>query len=68
MLKLVNIFGIDEIELYIKQVPVKPWVRREFLVNFTHLLLGENDNVEELNYGYRPSSALVAMAYGCKAD
>ena len=43
-------------------------MRGQFLVNFTHLLLGENDNVEELNYGYRPSSALVAMAYGCKAD
>ncbi|RVW78764.1 hypothetical protein CK203_050964 [Vitis vinifera] len=67
MLKLVNTFGMDEIELYIKQVPVRPQVRRQLLGNFTHLLLGENDNVEEFEHGCGPSSAPVAMTYECRA-
>nr|CAN72488.1 hypothetical protein VITISV_020886 [Vitis vinifera] len=67
MLKLVNTFGIDEIELYIEQVLVRPQVRRQLLGNFTHLLLGENDNVEEFEYGCGPSSAPVAMTYECRA-
>ena len=37
MLKLVNTFGMDEIELYIKQVSVQPRVRGQLLGNFTHL-------------------------------
>ena len=61
MLKLVNTFGIDEIELYIKQVPIQPRVRGQLLGNFTQLLLGENDNVKEFEYGCGPSSAPVAM-------
>ena len=44
MLKLVNTFGMDEIELYIEQVPVQPRVRGQLLGNFTQLLLGQNDN------------------------
>ena len=35
MLKLVNTFGMDEIELYIEQVPVQPRVRGQLLGNFT---------------------------------
>ncbi|WJZ81594.1 hypothetical protein VitviT2T_001430 [Vitis vinifera] len=68
MLKLVNTFGMDEIELYIEQVPVQPRERGQFLGNFTQLLLGQNDNVEEFEYGCGPSSAPVAMTYECRAD
>ncbi|RVW12194.1 hypothetical protein CK203_084241 [Vitis vinifera] len=68
MLKLVNTFGMDEIELYIEQVPVQPQVRGQLLGNFTQLLLGQNDNVEEFEYGCGPSSAPVAMTYECRAD
>ncbi|RVW94353.1 hypothetical protein CK203_037904 [Vitis vinifera] len=68
MLKLVNTFGMDEIELYIEQVPVQPRVRGQLLGNFTQLLLGQNDNVEEFEYGCGPSSAPIAMTYECRAD
>ncbi|RVW36159.1 hypothetical protein CK203_079632 [Vitis vinifera] len=68
MLKLVNTFGMNEIELYIEQVPVQPRVRGQLLGNFTQLLLGQNDNVEEFEYGCGPSSAPVAMTYECRAD
>ena len=59
---------MDEIELYIEQVPIQPRVRGQLLGNFTHLLLRENDNVEEFEYGCGPSSALVVMNYECKED
>ena len=59
---------MDEIELYIEQVPVQPWVRGQLLGNFTQLLLRQNDNVEEFEYGCRPSSAPIAMTYECRAD
>ena len=68
MLKLVNTFGMDEIELYIEQMSIQPQVRGRLLGNFTHLLLEENDNVEEFEYGFGPSSALVVMTYQCRAD
>ena len=68
MLKLVNTFGMDKIELYIEQVPVQPRVRVQLLGNFTQLLLWKNDNVEEFEYGCGPSSAPVAMTYECRAD
>ena len=68
MLKLVNTFGMDEIELYIEQVLVQARVRGQLLGNLTHLLLGENDNVEEFEYGCGPSSAPVAMTYECRED
>ena len=68
MLKLVNTFGMDEIELYIEQVPIQPRVRGELLGNFTQLLLGQNDNVEEFEYDCGPSSAPIAMTYECRAD
>ena len=68
MLKLVNTFGMDEIELYIEQVSVQPWERGQFLGNLTQLLLGQNDNVEEFEYDCGPSSAPVAMTYECRAN
>nr|CAN62346.1 hypothetical protein VITISV_006921 [Vitis vinifera] len=68
MLKLVNTFGMDEIELYIEQVQVQPRLMGQLLGNFTQLLLGQNDNVEEFEYGSGPSSAPIAMTYECKVD
>ncbi|RVW14224.1 hypothetical protein CK203_096931 [Vitis vinifera] len=59
---------MDEIELYIEQVSVQPQVRGQLLGNFTQLLLGQNDNVEEFEYGCGPSSAPVAMTYECRVD
>ena len=38
------------------------------LGNFIHSLLGKNDNVEEFEYGYGPSSVPIAMTYECRAD
>ena len=43
-------------------------MRGQLLGNFTHLLLGENDNVEEFEYGCGPSSTPVTMTYECRAD
>ena len=40
---------------------VQPRVRGKLLGNFTHLLLGENDDVKEFEYGCGPSSAPIAM-------
>ena len=48
MLRLVNTFGINEIEFYIEQVSIKRRVN-PLLGNFIHSLLGENDNVKELD-------------------
>ena len=64
MLKLFNTFGMDEIELYIEQVLVKPQLN-PFFNNFTHLLIGKNNNVEELDYNCGLNSALIALTYGC---
>ncbi|RVW77125.1 Serine/threonine-protein phosphatase 7 long form-like [Vitis vinifera] len=57
-----------EIELYIEKVPVQPWMRGQLLGNFTQLLLGQNDIVEEFEYGCGPSSASVAMTYEYRVD
>ncbi|RVW88172.1 hypothetical protein CK203_042858 [Vitis vinifera] len=59
---------MNEIELYIEQVSVQPWVRGQLLGNFTQLLLGQNDNVKEFEYGCGPSSVPVAMTYECRED
>ena len=48
MLRLVNTFGINEIEFYIEQVSIKRQVN-PLLGNFIHSLLGKNDNVKELD-------------------
>ena len=47
---------------------VQPRVRGKLLGNFTHLLLGENDDVKEFEYGCGPSSTPIAMTYECRAD
>ena len=56
MLKLVNTFGMEKIELYIEQVSIKRQMNP---------LLG---NVKELNYGYGSDNTPVALTYGCRAD
>ena len=50
MLKLVDIAGIEEIELYVQLVRVKPQVNQSS-GTYTNLLLEGNFNVEELDYG-----------------
>ena len=47
---------MEEIELYIEVVQVKPQVNQS-MGAYTDLLVGVNDNVAELIYGYGPSSA-----------
>ena len=55
MLKSVDTTGMEEIELYIEVVRVKPQVN-QFVGAYTDLLVGRNDNVVELDYDCRPSS------------
>ena len=65
MLKLVNSNGIEEIELYLELVRVKPQVNQS-VGSYTYLLLGVNDNVEELDNGCGPSSAPVIVTDRCE--
>ena len=58
MLKLVNTTGMEEIELYIKVVRVKPQVNQS-VGAYIDLLVGGNDNVVELDYGCGPSSTPI---------
>ena len=55
MLTTVNTTYMKEIELYIEVVQVKPQVNQS-MGGYTDLLICENDNVVEFNYGCRPSS------------
>ena len=65
MLKLVDRYRMNKIELYLEKMQVKSQVNSS-LGNYTDLLLGENDNVEELDYGCGHSSTLVALTDGCE--
>ena len=56
MLNMVYITSIEEIELYIEVVRVKPQVN-QFMGGYTDLLVYENDNVTEFNYACGPSSS-----------
>ena len=56
MLKLVDTVGMEDIELYVQLVRVKPQVNQS-VDTYTNLLLRGNFNVEELDYGCGPSSA-----------
>ena len=67
MLKLVNTAGMKEIELYLQLVRVKPQVNQS-VGTYIDLLLKGNCNVEELDYGYRPSSASVAVTNRCEVN
>ena len=65
MLKLVNTIGIEEIELYIEVVQVKPQVNQS-VGAYTNLLVGVNDNVAELDYGCGPNSASTPDTDKCE--
>ena len=58
MLNMVNTIGMEEIELYIEVVRVKSQVNQS-VGGYTYLLVRENDNVAEFDYGCGPSSGLV---------
>ena len=58
MLNMVNTNGIKEIELYIKVVRVKPQVNQS-VGDHIDLLVRENYNVAEFDYGCGPSSGQV---------
>ena len=55
MLNMVNITGMEEIELYIEVVRVKPQVNQS-MGGYTDLFVLENYNVVEFDHGYGPSS------------
>ena len=65
MLKLVNTIGMEEIELYIEVVRIKPQVNQS-VGAYTYLLVWGNDNVTELDYGCGPSSAPGPNTDRCK--
>ena len=67
MLKLVDTAGMEEIELYVQLVRVKPQVNQS-AGTYTNLLLGGNFNVEELDYGCGPSNAPVAVTDRCEVN
>ena len=58
MLNMVNTIGIEEIELYIEVVRVKPQVNQS-VGGHIDLLVRENYNVAEFDYGCGSSSGLV---------
>ena len=64
MSNLVNTTGMEEIELYIEVVQVKPKVN-QFVGAYTDLLVQENDNVPEFDYGCRPSSGPASDTDRC---
>ena len=55
VLNMVNTIGMEEIELYIEVVQVKPQVNQS-VGGYTDLLVPKNYNVEEFDYGCGPSS------------
>ena len=65
MLKLVSTTDMEEIELYIEVVQVKPQVN-QYVGAYTDLLVGGNDNIAELEYGCRPSSAPAPDTNRCE--
>ena len=64
MLNMVNTTGMEEIELYIEVVRVKPQVN-QFVGVYTDLLVRENDNVAEFDHGCGPSSGPVLDTDKC---
>ena len=61
---MVNTTGMEEIELCIDVVQVKAQVNQS-VGGYTNLLVRENDNVEEFDYGCGPSSGLVSNTNRC---
>ena len=67
MLKLFDTAGMEEIELYVQLVRVNPQVNQS-IGTYTNLLLGGNFNVDTLDYGCGPSSALVVVIDRCEVN
>ena len=67
MLKLVKTVGMEEIDLYLQLVHVKPQVNQSVCA-YTNLLLGGNFNVMELDYGCGPSRAPVIVTNKCEVN
>ena len=67
MLKLVDTTRMKEIELYVQLVHVKPQMNQS-TGTYTNLLLGENFNVEELDYGCGISSAPTVVTDRCEVN
>ena len=65
MLKLINTTGMEEIELFLQLVRVKPQVNQS-VGTYTYLLLGGNVNVEKLDCGYGPSSTPIIVTDRCE--
>ena len=65
MLNLVNITDMEEIELYIQVVRVKPQVNQS-VGAYTDLLVRENDNVSEFDYGCGLSSGPTSGIDRCE--
>ena len=64
MLNMVNITSMEEIELYIEVVRVKPQVNQS-LGDYIDLFVPENYNVVEFDYGCGPSSGLALDTDKC---
>ena len=64
ILNMINTIGIEEIELYIEVVRVKPQVNHS-VGGYTDLLIRENDNVAEFDYGCEPSSDPIPDPHRC---
>ena len=58
MLNMINTTGMKTIELYIEVIRVKPQVNQS-VGGYTYLLVLENDNVAEFDYGCGPSSGPI---------
>ena len=69
MLNMINTTSIEEIELYIEVVRVKPKVNQS-VGGHIDLLVRDNYNVAEFDYGCRPSSGPVpdTRVYGDDED
>ena len=65
MLNMVNTTDMEEIELYIEVVRVKPQVN-QYVCGYTNLLVRENDNVAEFDYGCGPSNGAVSDTDKCR--
>ena len=64
MLNMVNTIGIEEIELYIEVVRVKPQVNHS-VGGYTNLLVHQNDNVIGFDYGCGPSRGPISNTHRC---
>ena len=65
MLKSVNTTGMEEIDLYIEVVRVRPQVN-QYVGAYINLLVRGNDNVVELDYGCGPSNTPTPDANRCE--